>query len=438
MGEARCFVGVQGSTNESDCEYSINGNKVTFTAKRALGPGENLSFVLKFKPGSFVVPEIKYNYWPFAISMMLLAIVLIYLVGGAIKNRVRVSRMKQQNKIIIVPQYSPPEDVAVVMAAEFCPTGARNAFAAQLIDLAVKGKLRLVESSETKKVFLSSYTTKNYSIEILNVNDLLPYETEFLKTLTSDISVGKVIDLESSGYAAENEKRAQRWHKFVEHVEEELKTNGFIDKKGSFKAGRTFLIFFAVFGLSMLNATLSSAFMDGVVYNIIVVASSPFIIFGCMFVGIMVTTISNRIEDKLLGPGWQLYAYLKGLDEYIKLAEADRIRFLQGPDTADRINIDDKQAMVKLYEKLLPYAIILGREKEWGKVLDNYYAVGYAPTWYSGTAAFSAASFSSSLGNFTSSMSMSTGSMSSGGSGFSGGGGGGSGGGGGGGGGGGR
>jgi uncharacterized membrane protein len=91
--------------------------------------------------------------------------------------------------------------------------------------------------------------------------------------------------------------------------------------------------------------------------------------------------------------------------------------------------------MVKLYERVLPYAILLGAEKEWSKRLGDYYQQTQAsPDWYTGTTAFNAAVFTSTLHNFSQASSYSAGSSSSSGGssggGFSGGGGGGGGGGG--------
>ena len=63
------------------------------------------------------------------------------------------------------------------------------------------------------------------------------------------------------------------------------------------------------------------------------------------------------------------------------MAEADRIKFLQSKDKVD-ISPD---GVVKLYEKLLPYAALLGLEKSWMKELEKYYKeidVKEQPDWY--------------------------------------------------------
>jgi hypothetical protein len=106
---------------------------------------------------------------------------------------------------------------------------------------------------------------------------------------------------------------------------------------------------------------------------------------------------------------------------------------LQSPEGAAKVGIvdgTDEKKLVTLYERVLPYAILFGQEKEWSKQLGRYYEQsGSAPDWYSGTGAFNAALFASNMSSFSSSAASVSGfSSSSGGSsggGFSGGGGGG-------------
>jgi uncharacterized membrane protein YgcG len=99
--------------------------------------------------------------------------------------------------------------------------------------------------------------------------------------------------------------------------------------------------------------------------------------------------------------GTLLRDHLKGLDEYIKLAEADRLRYLQSPQGALRepVATDDLVQVVKLNERLLPYAMLFGEEKRWAAELGRYYEeLGTGPSWYAGQGAFNAAIFASSIG----------------------------------------
>ena len=95
--------------------------------------------------------------------------------------------------------------------------------------------------------------------------------------------------------------------------------------------------------------------------------------------------------------------------------------------------MDGENAKVKLYERLLPYAVLFGLEKSWAQVIAAEYQDGTSPDWYAGSGAFNAALFASTITSVSSSVNSYTSSASSsagGGGGFSGGGGGGGGGGG--------
>src|SRR5690606_34580018 len=152
---------------------------------------------------------------------------------------------------------------------------------------------------------------------------------------------------------------------------------------------------------------------------------------GIVFTGVMVA-VARR---PLTAAGAEARDHLKGLEQFIEWAEADRIRMLQSPEGAERvaIDVDDPRQKLKLYESLLPYAVVFGQEKEWSKHLAVLYAATGAagPYWYVGTGSFDASAFSSGIGSLSAaaSSSSSTSGGSSGGGGAGGGGGGGGGGG---------
>ncbi len=127
----------------------------------------------------------------------------------------------------------------------------------------------------------------------------------------------------------------------------------------------------------------------------------------------------NLLEKGTLSElGAKEWALVEGFKLYLNVVEKDRIAFTDAPEkTPERFN------------KLLPYAIALGVEKQWAKQFEGI-DVAQSATWYSGqnVAAFSAATLISDLNSgFSSAVSSNTSVSSSGGSsggGFSGGGGG--------------
>ncbi len=112
--------------------------------------------------------------------------------------------------------------------------------------------------------------------------------------------------------------------------------------------------------------------------------------------------------------GVEAKEHIQGLQLYLSVAEKDRLDFHNAPD---------KDA--KVFEKLLPYAIVLGVEKQWAGKFASIYTT--PPSWYHDPSlkTFNAVSMASSLHSFQSTTNSSFSSAgrsnhaSSGGSGFS-------------------
>ena len=86
--------------------------------------------------------------------------------------------------------------------------------------------------------------------------------------------------------------------------------------------------------------------------------------------------------------------YLLGMKMYLELAEKDRFRMLQSATGADRIDTTDGRQVVKLYEKLLPWAVIWGIEDTWARELEiQLQQTGEELDWYVGTSGFQSAYF---------------------------------------------
>lgn len=80
--------------------------------------------------------------------------------------------------------------------------------------------------------------------------------------------------------------------------------------------------------------------------------------------------VFGRTEPSVPTPAaYPTVDHLWGVHDYIRFAEKDRIAFLQSPTGAQRTQLD----VLVLNEKLLPYAVLFGLEKEWMKELDVQY-----------------------------------------------------------------
>ena len=213
-------------------------------------------------------------------------------------------------------------------------------------------------------------------------------------------------------------------HKILKAAERELVTRGL--RRPVPMSARVWPILLGVVAAGLVVVLGVGALESGV--------RSVAVIVLMVLAGIIAFVIIGAVSHKpLTAAGAEARDHLKGLKEFIEWAEADRIRMLQSPSGAERVQIDanDPRQKLKLYESLLPYAVVFGQEKEWSKQLAVLYtATGVAgPAWYYGTGAFNASSFSSGIGSLsaaaTSSSSTSGGSSGGGSAGGGGGGGGG-------------
>ncbi len=110
------------------------------------------------------------------------------------------------------------------------------------------------------------------------------------------------------------------------------------------------------------------------------------LVMGAIFVGFVViyAILKSKINKFYYRTekGLEASRYMDGLKLYIKMAEKDRLEFLQSTKGAEV----SPEGVVKLYEKLLPYAAVLGLEKSWMKELEKYYQLEdvKTPEWYMG------------------------------------------------------
>ena len=138
-------------------------------------------------------------------------------------------------------------------------------------------------------------------------------------------------------------------------------------------------------------------------------------IISLVFSGALVGIFGFFMPKKTL-KGVAAQEHILGLKQYLAVAEKDRIKFHNAPAKNPA-----------QFEKLLPYAMVLGVEKEWAKQFEDIYK--QSPSWYEDSSGhqFSALLLANSLHSFSSNAysslsSMPPSSASHGGSGFSGGG----------------
>lgn len=387
-GSRACYQGI----NESNamCAITQSGNEFEASASN-LGPGQNLTMAFGFAPQTFA----PYQQSPFEIFFKYALIVWFVLIGLSVGLiiwlTVRWSRLSSRKKEIgtIIPEYIPPSDASVTTSASLLSTP-RSIFAAQLLDFAVRHYIKIYETN--KKILL--WNNKDYEIEVTkDVSSLTAEEQEILNDIFGgSAAVGSRLALSS------------------------LKGNNSVYMSTLDNDKKLKTLIRGAYGLREKNPEQLRWFKRaGITLLVLAILSfNP---------GLLVASIVAFVAGATLWPltdkGLALSRYLEGLKMYIGVAETERLKMLQSPEGAEKVggvDPNNKKQLVKLYERVLPYATLFGQEKEWGKQLgDLYESTGKNPGWYSSTnhALFNAAALNAALGSFSAAASYSAASSSS-------------------------
>ncbi|MBN9606305.1 MAG: DUF2207 domain-containing protein [Actinomycetales bacterium] len=415
--QGACYFGPEGSTSRCDLVATNDG----FGARvENLGPHENVTLALGFAPGTFAAAPFDLFAWVPPLVLIGLALMLASVVVAVL---VRVVALRDSpGDGIVVAQYDPP-DIDLFLAANLIGKS-RKAAAATFVDLAVRRRIRLVEG-EAPGLFGGT----RYGLQSLDESGLRPVERTLLDVLfriPSFTGVGGLF----GGSGADGADGSVRW--LTKNDQVLGRTVISITKQAALAARQLGWRRAGHPGLGTLVGMLGALGFGCLILSFVFGSESdPGLGFFLAMLGtvggiwVVIGAVGLVAGRKPLSPeGARRKEYLEGLREYIQLAEADRLRVLQSVTGAERIAVDDRTAVVKIYEKLLPYAVLFGLEREWADVLGRYYDEN--PDWYAGShvGAFNAAAFASSIGSMSTSVSTSySGSASSSSSGGSGGGG---------------
>jgi uncharacterized membrane protein YgcG len=405
-GHTACYQGAANSTTTcSGGMTSPDDAAGTFVASATdLGPEENLTVAIGFASGTFVDVSSAdapgsddVSFTPLQENGILLSLLgipaaLIGIIGGLVTRRKRV----QPARGFIVPQYSAPDGIDVMAAAQLIAKP-QTAVPAQLVNLSVQGKTRLLGYAATNP------QAADYSVQLLDPTGLTGFEPGVVDAIFGpDAKPGATHDLQKYG----DDAVAEKLEPIVASLPGWLETSGYYEGRRRSVASIVVLAITVALLLTAIVGVVLSGFF-GIILGAFVVIGG---ILGLAFAGSSVYG-----TKKLSDTGAQVNDYLLGMKMYLQLAEADRLKVLQSPTGAERIDIGDGKQLVKLYEKLLPWAIIWGIEDQWSMVLEIELQKNDAqPDFWVGQNAFSTAAFLplvGGLGRSTSAIPVSTGGL---------------------------
>ncbi|MFM9876724.1 MAG: DUF2207 domain-containing protein [Rhodoglobus sp.] len=424
-GGASCYLGYYGETDQ--CELARNDAGTEFTAVVGpVGSYNTLTVAIGFKGGTVVQPQLPRDSWIVQIVPKVLIAIQALLVLFAIVIRSLFWR-DARGRGTIIAEYTPPGDSDLLLDANLIGrTG--SGLSAQLIDFAVRGLIRIVDTDPGST---APSPTNRFSIELVTADGASARELRVLVMLFGvTLAPGERVNpgalSASIGASLYGLPASTASHAISAGFRAEPAGN--LGKL----LGRTAFWVVAAF----VPVWIWAAVFDVLEANVVLPALGT----AALWIAVPIILIKPTL---LTRRGAEAKEYLLGLREYLTIAEEQRMRVLQSPQGALRVDVTDDDAVVALNERLLPYAVLWGVEDRWVDELRARYN-GQAPAWLESDAlsgsmlrSFSTATnssvrpiVSSSSGSSWSSSSGSSFSSGSSGGGFSGGGGGGGGGGG--------
>jgi uncharacterized membrane protein len=402
MIENSVFSGEFGSTAHK-AQVQANDSTLIIASNEILEPGEQLTFVVSWNKGIIQEPSfLEKLLWLVRSNLNIIVAILGILIVFYIYMKRWIKYGRDPRKGTIIPLFDPPNGYSPSVIGFLYKTRMRSALvSATLVNMAIKGALKIVQN---KKITGSVYTLEQLTNETMALDE---DEKEVFQILFNGRNS---VELSNKNHAVFQAMSAC--------------IDGSIDKNVHVK---------------YYNNNVNQMILPGVLSVVFVILSfvaGPNLLIGvfAFLVFALLYAIFMYLIPAPTKEGRKMMDEVAGFRMYLVTAESQFLNDAHKPDLS-----------VERFEALLPYAIALGVENEWGKKFSHHLKsisadaeANYKPLWYSGMAASSvfhadafAKSIGSSFNNSISSSSMPPGSSSgSGGGGFSGGGGGGGGGGG--------
>lgn len=352
-GNNACYPGYYAAEQGCAVEVDDGGALLTASAPQ-MSAYDTLTIAIGFEPGTFVPGDKLSDHWIFALlpKLLLAASVLVLLIALVVRFAVW---RDARGRGIIVPQYSVPEDHDLLLAADVIERD-HEALAAAFLDLAVRGYVDVVDLSPD-----APDDDDRFALAFRSKDGATKQELTLLKALFDDFTVGEQAKLGSLG-APEG---AALYSMGLRARDRAVSAGLRARPAGKLDIVLRRTIVPVLIGFAAVFVWTFAVELDaGPVFGWLLAS------LGAYFVTGIVLVKPYLLTEK----GAETRDYLIGMRDYLQLAEEDRIRVLQSPDGAERVDTADRGQVVKLHEKLLPYAVLWDIERDWAKELEVEYA----------------------------------------------------------------
>ena len=291
---------------------------------------------------------------------VLIVLLCLLTITLALVRRVRLGR-GPTGRPIEIAEYSAPTGMNVMVAAHLV-NRSRTAVPAQLLQLAVDKNLRVLEAQP-------SAGRRVYAVELIRFDGSDAIGERLLSAIfTNQPKPGMVRELRADDGALSRAITAVSAHAFGE-----ARKNGWREPAGLTQWGNLAAsLFTALFLLAVVTL------------SVVTTVSSPLLVaaVAASVLAVVVSLATLSFAGPLTQAGGEVRDHLLGIRTYLRLAEDDRLRILQSASAAELADGPGAAKVVRIYERLLPYAVVLGVERSWiAELIGNATDLDRPPEW---------------------------------------------------------
>lgn len=353
-----CYTGAYGS-KATDCTIEQDGFDTIFTSNNPFSIQEGMSIVVEYPKGTIRESTFLEKYG----SLMLVnvgvcfpffAFPIAFLVW-------RRHGKDPKGRGTIVPEFDAPEGMSPAEVGVLVDNNADHRdITATVIDLAIRGYIKIEELPK------GAVSKQDYKFHLVNESfaELREYEVLIMNGIfggspTKGDAV-QLTSLENKFYTTMNSASENLYEKVV--------SDGYYTRKPRSMIGGMAMVGGVIIGVAVFAA------------SILIGIGAYLTMCGLIVSGLILAAFSPLMSQRT-DKGAMALEHIKGLKMYLEIAEEDRLKTMQGPDSDYVTNRKAPVRDVKLFEKLLPYAMVLKVESAWAAKFKDIYKE--LPDWYS-------------------------------------------------------
>jgi len=375
-----CFTGPYGSL-QKNCIFNHSGTSVNYSTTQPLNANEGLTIVLGLPLGyinKIYLPPSQKSFFTLALNfdsifsfllsffeliifpfLAFFIVIMIFLKRLTWKTKPKPVIPKELKGEPITVEYNPPDnlspiDIGTILDRRIDLTDISSV----IIDLAVRGYIKI------------RYIVKNIPfwpdkkdfefIKLKDGTDLVhPADKIIFELLFNYRDNVKLSDLKE-------QRTSLQWYieRIKENTEQYLYYKGYFDQGAKYKLERL-KNYFSIALIILFAGLFISPILPG---RFKVTLNN---LFSFLFVGIVIAifVVTVKQSNKLTPQGISALRKILGFREFLQLTEKDKLQLIDAPELQPEI-----------FEKFLPYAMVLGVEDKWAKKFEGIYNT--IPSWY--------------------------------------------------------